>query len=828
MSIAIDLKYALRLLVKKPSFTAMTVLIVSVGLGLALYTYSLLNALLFSPVTFADNKPLYVIEGVYDNTHLTRRPAASIDIYAVAQNSELIDDFGIYQDGNTFVGEVGGQLRKYNSAYVSYNIFDFSGVAPLLGRGFVADDQSEGAEDVVVLGFDMWQQQFNGDAGIIGKTVAIDGAEQATVIGVMPQGFKFPAIAQMWQLLPESHINPSERRYDFSTAFVKLADGVSIRQVRSLLNSKNRALADQFQEDWNWVISPQGEYLTIEPYKKAHLTQYYGLFIALFIVALLILLLACINVGNLLLARVNERSKEVAIRQALGVSRNRLILQMLWESVFICSIGGIIALLLAGYGLEMTSLALDSIFSLDNAKPYWWSPSLDINAVFVLVATVSLMIVVTGLIPAWSSLNNDFNSTLRDGTRGALGKKAAGIGKALVVSEILFSCVVLVMASVILISTYSASNADYGVETDNRLTARLQLPPADYPIREEEEFEYTDRMKRSAFYYDLKEALESYDNIVSTIYMTQLPGTGGGTSYFEIEGRGAQRYDENPFSNNEGVSHNSWSALGMEVIQGRDFDYRDSAEGMMSIIINESIAKDFFPDGDAVGKRVRRARADSRGDWYTIVGVVSDTFHGSKMDFSSANYNTYHSMDNAGFFSAQIAIHYNGSEQVARASLQEALETVDPKVGVYQIQSYDDLIAQPLLVISTVSTIFLICGIVAALLAATGIYAVASNGVAQRTQEIGVRRAIGAPDVSILKMFLKQAGWQLTMGVLLGLGVSVWLMNLMSSTMLFSDVALWVALICMPLMIILMVLLATYSPAKRILNREPADALHHF
>lgn len=828
MAIGIDIKYTFRLLAKNPKFTLMTILIIAVGLGLALYTFTLLNKLLFTPITLDDGREVFIIEGVYDNTHLQRRPAASIDLYALKKDTSLIYDLAIYDETTTFVSEINGQNKKYNSSYVSHNIFEFANTRPILGRGFVRDDQYEGAEDVIVLSYTMWQQHFDGREDIIGDVVAINGAEPHKVIGVMPDGFSFPATSEMWLLLDEQHIDPSERNYDFSTAVVKLATGVSLSQMRTALRAKNKALAMVFNDDWSRIINREGDYLTIEPMKKAHLMQYYDLFLALLIVALLILILACINVGNLLLSRVNERSKEVAIRMALGVSQTRLVMQMLWESLIICSIGGIIALLLAGYGLEVTDRALTEIFSLDKLKPYWWSLNLDSNAILALAMTILIMIVLTGFIPAWKALHTDFNATLRDGTRGALGKKAANVGKALVVSEILFSCVVLVMASVILISTYVASNADYGVETENRLTASLQISPAEYPIRDDEDFNYTDRLKRTQFYYALKDELESNNNINSVIYMSQLPGTGGGTSFFEIEGQPAERYDENPYSNNEGASHGDWSALGMEIIAGRDFDYRDAEKGMSSIIVNESIANDFFPNGDAVGKRVRRANPDSFGDWDTIVGVVSDTYHGSKMDFSSAQYNTYYSMDNWGMFRVQLALHYNGTEADARASLYQAIEKIDPKVGLYRIQSYDELIAQPLLIISTVSSIFLVCGVVAAILAASGIYAVASNGIQQRTQEIGVRRAIGCPDRKIMSMFLKQAGWQLLAGIMIGIFVSLWLMDTMSSTMVFGSVAFWFAVIVIPSVIITMVLFATYLPTQRILNKEPANALHYY
>lgn len=827
MSLSLDIKYAARLLSKKPGFTALTVSIVAIGLGLTLFTFSLLNGLLFAPLTFADNEPVYAVEAMYDHTHLSRRNAMAIDMYSLQQDKSLFKDMGFYQQGTTFVGGSDQGLRKFNSNYVSSNIFTFAGVMPILGRGLEAADHFEGAEEVIVIGYSMWQGYFEGDSNIIDRIVPIDGADPARIIGVMPKGFAFPSIAQMWQPLSQATVAPTERQHRYVYGFAKLADGVSMSDVRLALDVKSTELASILDEDFSWIIRDGGKYLSIEPFKKANITQYYGMFIALFIVVFLILLLACINVGNLLLARVNERIKEIAIRVALGVPKKRLVLQMLWESIFICTLGGFLAILLAGWGLDIVNQVFDNTYAVDKLKPFWWSLHLDTQALSVLLVAIVAMILITGLIPAWRALTGDFNAVLRDGTRGALGKKAAHTTKVLIISEILLSCVVLIMATVLLVSSYSAGTADYGVETEDRLTAELQLPPTNYPIRRDTEFEYVDRLARSQFYYNLKTELESRENVHALVFMSQLPGTGGGTSHFEIEGKGAEVFNENPYSNNEGVSRDSFAALGMNILQGRDFDYRDVGEDVNSIIINESIARDFFPDGNAVGQRVRQVRRDRESEWNTIVGVVSDSFHGSTMDFSGASYNSYHAMDAWGMFSLMTAMHYSGSEIQARETLFDAVNTVDPKVGVFHVQSYDALIQKPMLLIAAVSKIFLLCGIVAAFLAASGIYAVAANSVQQRTQEIGIRRALGASDKRIMRLFMGQASWQLLIGLICGLGMSIWLIGLMSKTMIFSDSSYLIGMLVMPLMIGIMVLIATFIPTRQVVKMEPSEALHH-
>jgi len=828
----IDIKYAARLLHKKPAFTAVAVFIVAIGLGLTLYTYSLLSSLVFKPLTMNGDNPIVIVEAEYDHSHLRRRGADPFDLQRLHSENDLFSDLGIYTEGTTFVGSLINNAltlsgnKKVNATYTSWNVFEISGVQPMLGRGFSPEDHIEGAPPVVVLGHQIWLNSFSGDKDVIGKMVELD-AEPVRIIGVMPAGFSFPEVAEIWQPLTQNYTNPTDRTFYGYHGFARLLDNVELHQVNSVLKGMNKEIIPALPENMSWRESANGGYLAAVHFKKANITQYYSIFIALFIVVFLILLLACINVGNLLLSRVNERFKEIAIRVALGIPRKRLVMQMLWESIFICLVGGFLAILIAAWGLEVTNAVFDQTFSVDNLKPFWWHVALDSDAVIMLVISVLMMILITGCIPAWRALSGDFNAVLRDGTRGALGKQAAKMSKLLVISEILLSCVVLVMAIILLTTSYAAGNADYGVETQSRLTARLQLPPVGYPVRRDTEHEEADLLKRSAFYYDLKAEMEAMPNIEAVSFMSQLPGTGEGTSHFEIEGRGAQVHTENPYSNNELASSDAWRAIGMKVLAGRSFDHRDIGSDVRSIIVNESIVRDFFPDGNAVGQRVRRANRNSFGEWNTIIGVVSDTFHGTTMRSSSTSYNSYHLMDSRGMGRATIAIHFTGNQALAQKSLMQAIELVDVNVGAYHIQSYDNLIKQPMLLVSALSKIFIICGAIAVFLAASGIYALSANSITQRTQEIGVRRALGASDGNIMQLFIKQASAQLLIGLSIGIILSLWLVNNITDTMVINSNSYIISLIGVPALIIVMVIFATYIPTRKVIKLEPGDALHH-
>jgi predicted permease len=830
MSVAIDIKYAARLLFKKPAFTALTVLIVAVGLGLTLYTYSLLNNLVFKPLVLNSEQPVIALEAKFDYSHLQRRAADPFHLLRAYNELDMLDDFGMYEDSTALIGgsnSAGSKKAKmYNASFTSWNVFQFAGVKPVLGRGFIEADLDVGAEPVVVLSHKVWKNYFAGDERVVDTMVPVD-AVATRVIGVMPAGFSFPVSAEIWLPLSRAEIAPTEQSRTSLYAFSYLKPGISLVKFQQVLDELNKDIIKGLPEDLLRRANKNGEYLTAMPFKEAGIMQYYTIFVAMFVVTFLILLLACINVANLLLARVNERHKEIAIRVALGVPRKRLILQMLWESIFICCVGGFLALLLAIWGLDISNNVFDSTYAVNKLKPFWWQVSIDSNSIIVLVITVVFMVLITGFIPAWRAISGNFNAVLRDGTRGALGKKAAAASQVLVISEILLSCVVLIMATIILSTSYAAGEADYGVDTDKRLTARLQLPPINYTIRNDTEFEAADRLKRSAFYYKLKAELEALANVEAVAFMTEFPGTGGGTSHFEIEGRAAAVYDENPYSNNEIVGQDSWRAIGMKVIEGRDFDYRDVGEGISSVIINESIAREFFPDGDAIGKRTRRAGRGGVGDWNTIIGVVSDTFHGTTMDSSSASYNSYHVMDAFGLSGVGIAIHYSGTQRQAREALITAVDIVDGDVGVYHVQSYDRMIKQPMLLISAVSKVFLLCGIIAVFLAASGIYAVASNSILQRTQEVGVRRALGSSDKKIMHLFMKQASKQLIWGLIVGIGCSIVLVQYMSETMVINMNSYFVSLFGVPLMITAIVIYATFVPTRKVVLMEPSEALHH-
>ena len=830
MSLGIDITYAARLLLKKPVFTLTSVLIVAIGLGLTLYTYSLLSQLIFTPLTLNSDTPLIAIEGEFNDAHGRGQGADPYHLNQIKAESELLQGMSLYLSIVRTISGVGQEVgsRKVHLTYSEWDFFEVAGVQPILGRGFNPQDSDSGAEPVIVLSHDIWQSLFSGNNDIIGTMVEVE-AMPKRVIGVMPEGFAFPAIAQIWLPFPANRVNATQASNDNGRrAFGRLKANVSLGQfqqeVRSILHRHFQALTQEF----SWRPASPGGYIRAFPYKLTNeaVNHHYSVFVAMFIVVMLILLLTCINLGNLLLARVNERIKEVAIRIALGIPRKRLVLQMLWESIFICCLGGFVAFFLASWSVDATNSAFDQIFAVNGERPFWWQLSLAADAMIVLLIALLFMVLLTGFLPAWRALSADFNAVLRDGTRGALGQKAGRANKALVVTEITLSCVVLVVATMLLCSSYSAQKADYGVDTDNRITAAVRLSWGSYPWNDGAP---EARKKRNDFYYRLKDELQQRPNIHSLAYFSSLPGTGGGSSHFEIQGKAAAVFNENPMWNFEVASRDAWRTVGMKIIEGRDFTLSDLGGDLANtespVIINAAMARDLFPNGDAIGQRVRTIDGEGfQTEWRTIIGIVSDSVHGSTMASTSAQHTGYGMMDRHRW-GVNIVIHYSGTQSQAETALIQAIKSMDADVTIYHLQSYDNLIAQPMLLVNAVNNIFLWCGLVALVLAASGIYAVAANSIALRSQEIATRRALGASNSQVIKLFLVQAGIQLIVGLTLGISLSLWLVSQLTESMVIVSSSYMIGLVGIPIFIIAMVLIATYIPSNKIIKQEPSEGL---
>jgi len=804
-----DFKYALRLLAKTPGFTLLTMSVMAIGIGLSVYMFSFFNAILFKDLPFEDGESLVVFHA----SHQGDKNEFSINIHdylTIRENVQGLSEFGGYQNINVIVSGRDG-ARRYSAISAEANIFELTRTKPVLGRTFTHAENKFGAEKVVVIGFDLWQKQFAGDKQVLDKNMRINGSNYR-IIGVMPQGYLFPRNEQIWLPMQLSAKQLSQGTEETIYGLAHLDDGITMSDINKQLILITQRIADKYPQT-NKGISA---YVTSIPGGGGNGGE--AVVYTMHTVALLILVLASINVGNLLLSRAVERGKETAIRVALGAPRSRLISQMLWESIIICTLGGLVGFLVMAWGLEQTEAIVATFFA--DPLAFWWRFSIDAYTVKLSLGIVVTTILVTGLIPAWRNSGGDFNAVLRDGTRGALGKKAGRLNKLLVTSEIFIAITVLIAAAVLVQSAAEQSRKDIGAETSNTLVATVLLS----------EERYVSPANKVNFINALASQLESSSAINQVMIASALPGHYSLKKNIVIHGKEYNKASNTsyPKANYIVITPGSLAKLGVELQQGRYFNQGDNVLDKTTVLVSESFANAHFGQMSAIGQRIRLANNDDeREEWLTIVGIVEHTIQGNR-DAVAANQPTiFRPFGQDPAKRLTLAMTMNAPIATVAKTLRHTMQGIDSEIPSYRVETYEasnERITAPISFISNLTALFAVAGL---FLAASGIYGVMSNTISQRTQEIGIKRALGADENRVLREFLF-AGFKLLIwggipGVLVGgfMGISM-------GQMFGTDMSILISIVTTMLTIIgVTVMLATYIPTKRALKMEPSQALHY-
>jgi predicted permease len=809
MTVIKDIQYALRLLAKKPGFTLLTTLVMAVGVGLSVFLFSMFNTMLFKDLPFKDSDRLV-------RFHITQDGVESsdgVDLHDYAEitsNLKGVELFGAYKEMNVnAIGRDGA--RRYRAAKTDPSIFQLSRTAPLFGREFNTQDNQQGAEDVVVIGYEVWRTQFGGDENIIDQTLRIDGKTHK-VIGVMPQGYWFPDNTDLWLPLRLDPNAIARGKGDKLNAIALLQKNVSQDDINRQLDMIMQRIAVRHPE------TNKGLGVFINAFQRGAERDGIEVVYSMQIAAILILLLASINVGNLLYSRAIERNKETAIRVALGAPRGRLISQMLWESAIICSLGGLIGLLVMAWGLEVAAATVETFFT--DKPAFWWHFGIDAFTLKIFFGFVLATILATGLLPAWKNSGADFNAVLRDGTRGALGKKSGRLNRILVISEIFLSMTILIAAATMVVGAYRATFADFGVKSDNLLTARTLLREVQYQTPEQ----------KIQFINALVAQLENSPGIGKVMIASMFPADWGWTPRIALEGKEYSQVQNNayPKVNYIMVTPGTLAKLGVELKAGRYFDNSDEGLEKKSVIVTDSFAAAHFPNESALGKRLRVVDAVGHADqWLTIIGVVNHTLYGDANNASGKMPTVFRPFSQTPKSDFTIAVEMKTDRASAVRTLRNAVAAIDPELPLFQIEDYATKKKRNGAPIRFISTIFMIFGLAAVVLAATGIYGVMSNTISQRTQEIGVKRALGAQDEQITRQFLWTGGKQLLWGGIPGAAAGCAMAFAMAPVIGIAAADLILVTTIMVSVVAGVVILATYLPTKRALQLEPGDALRY-
>ena len=802
-----DLKYALRLLSKKPGFSLLTVMVMATGIGLSLFLFSFLNTIMFKALPFEDGDSLVQISASHNGAR-NNRPLDLHDYHEIRSSLRGISEFSAYRSVDLNVSGRDG-TRRYLAVAAEPNFFEMTRTKPVLGRGFNKSENLQGGERVVVLGYDMWQNQFGGDAGIIDQKVLVNGISHR-IVGVMPEGYFFPSNAEMWTPLREDATQMTRGSAGQVYGIAHLSDNASMKEVNKQLGVIMQRLEQRYPKENSGINA------YVETIQKATVGDGIAIIYSLYVVAVLILLLASINVGNLLLSRAVERGKETAIRVALGAPRLRLISQMLWESIIICTLGGIIGLLMLTWGLGLTETVTESFFS--DRPRFWWKFGVDSYTIQLFVVFILGTVLITGVLPAWRNSGGDFNSALRDGTRGALSKKSGRLNQLLVISEIFISMTVLIAATVAVIATYQTTNADYGAEPDNILTAKVQLTESKYDTGE----------KQVQFFKTLEANLQGSAGMGEVMISSALPAEFARKPSVAVEGReyGQGASASYPKVNYVAVMPGSLMKLGIELKQGRYFNSSDDGLNNTTVVVTDSFVERYLSGEEALGKRVRVV---DQGEvkWLTIVGVVEHTIQGVASRSSRYTPSVFRPLTQEPRTQMTIAMKMKSSETEMTRTLRSVLKSIDPELPAFKIEPYQARMERNIAPLKFITSLFMLFGIAGVILAASGIYGVMSNTVNQRSQEIGVKRALGGTEETIVKEYLMRGAKQLLWGGIPGLLAGSAMGFGMSKVIAAGTAALALPAISVALLIGAVVIFATYLPTWRVLEMEPIDALRN-
>ncbi len=804
-----DIRYGFRMLAKSPGHTAVAVFALALGIGANSSIFSMVDAILVHPLPFDQLDRLVMVFQANPRRGLDEDSVSPGNFVDIRDQVESFEQASAYQWWDVNVAEKAGGLESERvlGFLVSPEFFAALRVPAALGRPFAGGEDQPGHDQVVVLSDALWKRRFGSDPGVIGRSLKLNG-ETHTVIGVMPAGFSFPLGGPgLWAPLTLEAGKAHSRGALQLKVIARLRPGVTRPQAQAELSALAVRLQQQFPDTnagWDLAIIPLID--DVVRYSRP-------IGLAMLAAVGFVLLIACANVANLLLAKASVRGREIAIRAALGAGRRRLIQQLLTESVLLALAGGTAGLVLAMWGVELIGSALPA--DIINFVPGWSEIRINLP---VLLFTLGLSVItglLFGLAPALNASRADLNQSLKE-AGSAAGVVRHRVRGALVVGEIALALVLLVGAMLSINGFRVLMNENPGFVADHVLTMQTTLSSVEYP----------DRAKAAAFYQHILERVHNVPGVESAGLVSDLPLSGGWEdSTLTIEGRPEPKPGEEPAADRSSVSAFYFRAIGIPIVSGRSFTDQDAAASPFVAIVSEKMARLFWPGEDPIGKRFRLGGPGTTGPWRTIVGVAGDVRRfGLEADAKPTMYLPHLQSPR---LTMTLVARASSEPSVLAAVIGGAVRAEDPAVPVYNVRTMDQVVASAHAGPRFTMVLMGILGSLALVLAAVGIYGVMAHMSAQRTHEIGIRMALGARDFDVLRMMLAHGMRLTSMGLVLGLAGSLGVTRLLAAVMFWmrpSDPAAFGGTIAL---LAAVAVLACYIPARRAARMDPLVALRH-
>jgi putative ABC transport system permease protein len=803
-----DFRYGIRSLLKRPGFAAVAVITLALGIGANTAIFSVVNAVLLRPLPFADPDRLVMVwedasfAGFPRNT-----PAAANYADIKAQNQVFEGMAAINRRSFNVTGD--GDPEKVETYAVTADFFPLMGVRPALGRAILPEEDKPGANNVVLLSHSLWQKRYGGEANIVGRQLLLSG-EKYTVVGVMPAGFQF-LDSKVGLFVPIAFTagELASRGRHYLEVVARMKPGVTLAQANAEVKTIHQRIARDHPETAGRI---SGYVLPLRDQLAGDIRRP---LLVLSVAVGFVLLIACANIANLLLSRAASRRREMAVRAALGASRFRIVRQLLVEGLLLSAVGAVCGLLIATWSFAFLQrlipdgLALSAKLNLD--------PKVLGFTLLVTLLTTFLF----GLVPAFQISKLDLNLALKQGG-GRSGLNAGGnrLRSAMVVTEVALALVLLVGAG-LLIQTFVKLRDQYSsLQAESVLTLRTVLPRN----------KYADHGQRVTFYKQALDRVKALPGVISAGYSTSVPlAEKGGTSGFLIEGRaieqataGGEAYD----ANHRQVSTDYLKTMGIPVRRGRSFAESDNDQAVKVAIVNETMARQFWPGEDALGKRFTMDDP-AKGLWITIVGVAGDVRQmGIDEPVKAEMYFPYQQDNDSAFYAPRdLVIRSSGDPLNLVAAASNEIHQIDPNQPISNVRTMAEVLGEETQSRSLGMTLLTVFAGLALLLATLGIYGVLAYFVVQHTQEIGVRMALGAQRGNIVALVLKKGMTLTLLGVVIGLAIAFALTRLMASLLYGVGASDPLTFAAIALLLTTVAFFACYLPARRAAKVDPMVAL---
>jgi putative ABC transport system permease protein len=795
-----DVRFATRALRKSPGFAAMAILCIALGICVTTTIFSAVNAVLIRPLPYPDADQLVAV--------YSENPARGYRDVNISYK-----DYASWRDENRTMSALGiwtwvtktlseGESERIAGASVSANLFPLLGVHPILGRNFLPEEEHVNHDDVVLISYGLWQRRFGGDSSVVGRMISMDGRSHL-VAGVMPPNFNFPDRGDFWMPFAyDGSMRESHGDRGYAGAIGRLKPGVTFEQAKADFDVISRRLQRDFQnENGGWWAQLK----TMRDDVAGDLRRPLLVFLA---AVGLVLLIACANVANLMLARGTSRYREMAVRAALGAARGRLVRELLTESLIIAAIGGVIGATAGVWAVRLFRLAFP------NNVPFYFTFAADPLALGFAGGVIVLTGVLFGVVPALRATRIDVSSALRDGARSGESGVRARLRNMLVVGEVALS-VVLVVCAALLIRSYRAYiNTNLGFDEDGILTASVRLA----------EYKYDSAGRRTDFFTQLEDRIRALPGVSVVGSAAGIPFSGWNLqTYVVAEGQAPARRNEVIETHWQSVFPDFFPAMGIPLVRGRMLTLADRDTLAPVAVVNETFVRKVFPNADPLGKRVQLGGAP--GDpWYTIVGVVRDFRHYRlPQPMGPALYLPFaEAQGRAQTLTIRTTLP---DPYVLVPGIRAALEAMDPQLAIYDVKTMGEAVSRSLWRQRLQGQVLGIFAVLALLLATVGIYGVISYTVAQRTHEIGVRVALGAQRGHVVSLVLGQGARLAVAGIVIGLLGAFAASRTLGALLYGVTTTDPVSFSAVPLILGAVTLAATYIPARRATRVDPLIAI---